>query len=75
MGRFLEQPVKVYRVMVPLLVVAWFAAGVGGDDTPSSGGLGYRVGATFWAIFLLTLLFIILFTLALAVHRVLRRSA
>jgi hypothetical protein len=74
MRRLFEQPAKVYAVLVPLLVVTWFLAGVGGDDTPSDGGMGYRIGATFWAVFLLTLLFTIIYSVVLGIRRVTRRT-
>ncbi len=43
-----------------MLVATWFLAGVGGDRTPSDGGL-YYVGAAFWVLFGLTLVTTVLY--------------
>ena len=72
--RLLGRPQVIYRVLVPLLVVFWFAGGIGGGKTSSDGGT-YWLGATGWAGFLLTLLITVLFTLTLLARRVLRRIA
>ncbi|MEA3077001.1 MAG: hypothetical protein QOF60_1909 [Actinomycetota bacterium] len=49
----INQPRKVFGILVPTLVATWFLAGVGGSRTPSDGGL-YYVGAAFWTVFWLT---------------------
>ena len=46
----LERPSRVYRVVLPLLVVAFALSSVGKDNTPSDGGT-YWIGAGGWFAF------------------------
>jgi hypothetical protein len=64
----------LYRALIPSLVACWFLAGVGGDRTPSDGGL-YWVGAAFWLLFGLTLLGTVVFTIAVLIRRFSRKGA
>jgi hypothetical protein len=67
----LERPSRVYRVLLPLLVVAFALSFVGRDNTPSDGRT-YWIGAGEWAAFGALLLVTLVFTLAVAVRAVAR---
>lgn len=69
----INTPARVFGVLVPLLVAFWFLAGVGGERTPSDGGL-YYVGAGFWVAFGLTFVFTLFYALGQLVRLVFRRS-
>ena len=69
----LERPSRVYRVVLPLLVVAFALSFVGKDNTPSDGG-AYWIGASGWFAFGVLLLVTLVFTVAVAVRAVARRS-
>ena len=70
----LQRPQTVYTTLVPVLVALWFLAGVGGDRTPSDGGL-YVVGSTFWALFGVTVVLTAIYTVALIIHRLISRPS
>lgn len=67
----LERPSRVYRVVLPLLVVALALSFVGKDNTPSDGGT-YWIGAGGWFAFGVLLLVTLVFTVAVAVRAVAR---
>jgi hypothetical protein len=71
----LQRPGRIYAALVPALVAAWFVSGLARGRTPSTGGLLYRVGATGWLCFILLLLAIVIYTVALGVAAVWRRRA
>ena len=63
----LERPSRVYRVVLPLLVVAFALSFVGRDSTPSDGGT-YWIGASGWFAFGVLLLVTLVFTVAFAIR-------
>lgn len=67
----LERPSRVYRVVLPLLVVTFALSFVGSDNTPSDGGT-YWIGASGWFAFGVLLLLTLVFTAAVAVRAVAR---
>ncbi len=67
----LERPSRMYRVLLPLLVVAFALSFVGRDNTPSEGGT-YWIGASGWFAFGVLLLATVAFTVAVAVRAVAR---
>lgn len=72
----LHRPLLAYRVLVPLLVAFWFVSGVGGGNGADADDSDlYWIGQLGWALFLVTALTTILFTLAVLARRVLRRRA
>jgi hypothetical protein len=76
MGRLLDRPMLAYRVLAPLLVVAFLLSGInGGDNTPDDGFV-YYLSAGGWLAFGVTLLATVAFTLVVLVHSIrTRRSA
>lgn len=74
MQQVLTRPTLWFRLAVPVMVVMWFLSGLARNETPSAGGMKYRVGATAWATFLITFGITLLFTLAVLGYRVLRRK-
>ena len=76
MGRLLDRPMLAYRVLAPLLVVAFLLSGINGGNNTSDDGLAYYVSAGGWVVFCATLLTTVAFTLAVLVHSIrVRRSA
>jgi hypothetical protein len=71
--RVFQRPRLVFSVLVPTLVATWFLAGVGGDRTPSDGGL-YYVGAGFWVCFGAVFVTTVLYTLVQLVRVTTGRS-
>ncbi len=67
----LEKPSRVYRVVLPLLVVAFALSFVGRQSTPSEGGT-YWVGASGWFAFDVLLLVTLAFTVAVVIRAVAR---
>ncbi len=72
--KLVERPGTVYRVLVPSLVVWWFVSGIGGGDKTSRDGGLYYAGATGWALFLVTLLVIVMFSVVVVARRLRRTS-
>lgn len=67
----LERPSRMYRVVLPLLVVAFALSFVGRDSTASDGG-AYWIGASGWFAFAVLLLVTLAFTVAVGVRAVAR---
>jgi len=67
----LEKPSRVYRVVLPLLVVAFALSFLGSDTTPSDGGT-YWIGASGWFAFGVLLLVTVVFSLGVAIRAVAR---
>jgi hypothetical protein len=68
----LDRPSRIYRVLLPLLVVALAVSAVGRDKTPSEGGT-YWIGASGWVAFGVLLVATLAFTVAVAIRTVARR--
>lgn len=68
----LDRPSRIYRVLLPLLVVAFAVSAVGRDKTPSEGGT-YWIGASGWAAFGVLLVATVVFTVVVAIRAVARR--
>ena len=68
----LDRPSRIYRVLLPLLVVAFAVSAVGGDKTPSEGGT-YWIGASGWVAFGVLLVVTIAVTLVVVIRAVARR--
>jgi hypothetical protein len=62
----------MYRVLLPLLVVAFAVSAAGGDKTPSEGGT-YWIGALGWVAFGVLLVATVAFTVVVAIRTVARR--
>jgi hypothetical protein len=67
-----RRPGLVYTIAVPTVIALWFVSGVGGDRTPSSGGIRYWIGAVGWAAFGIVVLATVLFSLTLGIHTVVK---
>ena len=70
----IQRPAATYRVLVTVLVVGFLCSAIGATSTPSRGGL-YYVGATSWAVFIVTLAVTAVFTIVLLVTRSGRRTS
>lgn len=66
-----RRPAATYRVLVTVLVVAYLVSAIGASDTPSDGAL-YYVGAGGWAVFLVTLVLTVTFSIALLITKLRR---
>lgn len=64
-----DKPQTVYGILVPLLIGLWFLSSLARGRTPSDPGALYRIGATAWFFFGLTLVLTLLFSLAVLVRR------
>ncbi|MEY2566785.1 MAG: hypothetical protein QOE35_1314 [Actinomycetota bacterium] len=64
-----DRPWRVYRILVPLAVVAFFIAGLGADKTPTDGGM-YYVAVTGWIVFCIAFVAFLVFTAGVGVRRV-----
>lgn len=68
----LDRPSRIYRVLLPLLVVAFAASAVGRDQSPSEGGT-YWIGASGWVAFGVLLVAAVAFTVVVVIRAVARR--
>ena len=68
--RLFQHPLRTYRILIPLLVVAFLVSGVGGQHHDAA----YRVGATAWAIAWLSGFVTLLFSAAILAHRARHRG-
>lgn len=68
----LDRPSRIYRVLLPLLVMAFAVSAVGGDKTPSEGGT-YWIGASGWVAFGVLLVATVAVTVVVAIRAVARR--
>ena len=68
----LNTPGRIYKVLLPLLLVAFVVSSIGNDKTPSQGGT-YWIGASGWFAFGVLLLSTIVFTVVVAIRAVARR--
>ncbi len=68
----LDRPSRIYRALLPLLVVAFAVSTVGGDKTPSEGGT-YWIGASGWVAFSVLLVTTVAFTVVVAIRALARR--
>ena len=75
MRNLLARPKRVYPVLVVLLVGLFALSAVGNtnDSHKATHGASYWIGAIGWIGFLITLLLIVLYTLAVVTTRVARR--
>ncbi len=67
----LDKPSRVYRVLLPLLVVAFALSFVGRESSPSEGGT-YWVGASGWFAFGVLLLVTIAFSVVVSIRALAR---
>ncbi len=70
----MPRPKRVYAVLIPLIVVAFFVGGIGKDRTRSEGGT-YWVGATGWFMFCAAVLLTAVFTVTVVVRMALGRRS
>ncbi len=65
----LDRPSRIYKVLLPLLAVAFAVSAVGNDKTPSEGGT-YWIGASGWVAFGVLLVATVAFTVVVAIQTV-----
>jgi hypothetical protein len=63
-----NHPSRVYRLLLPGVVVAFAVSGAG-KGTPSTGGLRYWIGAGGWAAFGVLLVITLLYSVAVALRK------
>ena len=66
------QDERIYKVLLPLLLVAFVVSSIGKDKTLGQGGT-YWIGASGWFAFGVLLLTTIVFTVVVAIRAVARR--
>jgi hypothetical protein len=72
----LDRPKRVYPVLVVLLVALWLLAAVGNSTNHNpKHGVRYTIGAIGWFGFLLIVLAMLVYTLALGIHVLRRRRS
>lgn len=75
MRRFLDRPLRTYRILGPLLVIFFLISGIQqGDSTPSDGWV-YRFTSLAWAAFGITLVITVAFTLTLLLRAISERRS